>query len=147
MPKLSRQKLILQLVRQNNISNQEQLRKVLSRHGYAVTQATLSRDIHELGLVKTTEGYSAASGEGALENAPRPALRMVREFVTEVREAQNLLVVRTAAGSAQPVAAALDAQGWVEVVGTVGGDDTILVICENRRGAHKLAIRLRGMAK
>jgi len=146
MPKLSRQKLILQLVRQNSIANQEQLRKILSRHGYAATQATLSRDIHELGLVKTSSGYAPAGGETS-EGGPRPAMRLVREFVTDVREAQNLLVVRTATGSAQPVAAALDAEGWVEVVGTVAGDDTILVICEHRRAAHKLAIRFKSILK
>jgi transcriptional regulator of arginine metabolism len=72
-------------------------------------------------------------------------LRLVREFVTEVREAQNLLVIKTAPGSAQPVAAAIDAEGWSEIVGTVGGDDTILVISQSKKNAHRLATRLRGM--
>jgi transcriptional regulator of arginine metabolism len=145
MSKLTRQNLISEVVGQQNISNQEQLRKILLRHGFDVTQATLSRDIHELGLVKTADGYSPGNGDLGAEPSLPPALRLVREFVTEVREAQNLLVVKTAAGSAQPVAAALDAEGWQEVVGTVGGDDTILVISQNRKNAHKLAARLRGM--
>jgi transcriptional regulator of arginine metabolism len=145
MSKLSRQNLILELVQQDTIANQEQLRKALTHHGFDVTQATLSRDIHELGLVKTIDGYAVSSGDNGSEPALPPALRLVREFVTEVREAQNLLVIKTAAGSAQPVAAALDAEGWQEVVGTVGGDDTILVISQNRKNAHKLAGRLRGM--
>jgi transcriptional regulator of arginine metabolism len=72
-------------------------------------------------------------------------MRLVREFVTEVREAQNLIVVKTAAGSAQPVASALDAENWPELVGTVGGDDTILVISQSKKNARKLALRLQGM--
>jgi transcriptional regulator of arginine metabolism len=145
MSKLTRQNLIIELVQQDTVSNQEQLRRLLVRRGFEVTQATLSRDIHEIGLVKTSDGYAVNVGESAGEPALPPALRLVREFVTEVREAQNLLVVKTAAGSAQPVAAALDAEGWQEVVGTVGGDDTILVISQNRKNAHRLAGRLRGM--
>ncbi|HYE24372.1 MAG TPA: arginine repressor [Clostridia bacterium] len=145
MSKLSRQNAILELVTQETISNQEQLRKVLLRNGFDVTQATLSRDIHELGLVKTHDGYAVAQGDQGGEPALPPALRLVREFVTEVREAQNLLVIKTAPGSAQPVAAAIDAEGWTEIVGTVGGDDTILVISQNKKNAHKLAMRLRGM--
>jgi transcriptional regulator of arginine metabolism len=70
---------------------------------------------------------------------------LVREFVQEVREAQNLLVLKTAPGSAQPVAAALDAEGWTEVVGTVAGDDTILIISQSRKTAQKMASRIRGM--
>ncbi len=145
MSKLSRQNLILELVQKESIANQEQLRKLLVRQAFNVTQATLSRDIHELGLVKTADGYAVAQGDPQGEVALPPAMRLVREFVTEVREAQNLLVIRTAAGSAQPVAAALDAEGWPEIVGTVGGDDTILVIAPNRRSAHKLAFRIKGM--
>ena len=69
----------------------------------------------------------------------------MREFVIEVREAQNLLVVKTATGSAQPVAAAIDSEGWVEIVGTVGGDDTILVISQNKKNAHRVSLRIKGM--
>src|SRR4051812_19489700 len=124
MSKLSRQNAILEVVQQESITNQEQLRKALSKHGFAVTQATLSRDIHEIGLVKTSDGYALNQGDPQAEHSLPPALRLVREFVTEVREAQNLLVIKTAPGSAQPVAAAIDAEGWTEIVGTVGGDDT-----------------------
>ena len=145
MSKLSRQNTILEVVDKETISNQEQLRKILMRAGFAVTQATLSRDIHELGLVKTADGYAVNQGEAQNEAALPPALRLVREFVVEVREAQNLLVVKTALGSAQPVAAAIDAEGWTEIVGTVGGDDTILVISQSKKNAHRLATRLRGM--
>jgi transcriptional regulator of arginine metabolism len=145
MSKLSRQNLILDLVQQEPVANQEQLRKLLCRQGFDVTQATLSRDINELALVKTSAGYGIARGDQQAEPGYHSAGRVVREFVIEVREAQNLLVIKTAAGSAQPVAAAIDAEGWAEIVGTVGGDDTILVISQNKKNAHRIALRIKGM--
>jgi transcriptional regulator of arginine metabolism len=145
MSKVARQNTILELVQQEAIANQEQLRKLLARQGFDVTQATLSRDINELALVKTAAGYSVARGEQQSEPGYHSAGRLVREFVVEVREAQNLLVIKTAAGSAQPVAAAMDSQGWAEIVGTVGGDDTILVISQSKKNAHRIALRIKGM--
>jgi transcriptional regulator of arginine metabolism len=144
MSKLSRQQAILELARTEELSNQDELRKHLARRGFRVTQATLSRDINELGLVKTGEGYSLLQTENAEGNAP-PVSRLIREFVTEIREAQNLLVLKTTTGSAQPVALALDAEAWQEVVGTVGGDDTVLVISADKKSAGRLATRIREM--
>jgi transcriptional regulator of arginine metabolism len=145
MSKLSRQNLILDLVQQEAVANQEQLRKLLVRQGVDVTQATLSRDINELSLVKTSAGYSVSRNEQPAEPAFHSAGRLIREFVVEVREAQNLLVIQTATGSAQPVAAALDSEGWAEIVGTVGGDDTILVISQSKKNAHRISLRIKGM--
>jgi transcriptional regulator of arginine metabolism len=145
MSKLSRQNLILDLVQQEAVVNQEQLRKLLLRQGFDVTQATLSRDINELALVKTSDGYSVAAGEQVAEPGFYSAGRLVREFVIEVKEAQNLLVLRTSTGSAQPVAAAIDGEGWTEIVGTVGGDDTILLISQSKKNAHRIAMRIKGM--
>ncbi len=139
MSKLARQNRILELVQEEPLASQDELRLRLSRRGFKVTQATLSRDIHDLGLVKTPEGYMAPPGETAPDaGAPRIA-RLLREFVIQVRGAQNLLVLKTTPGSAQPVAAGIDAEGWPEIVGTVAGDDTILVICPDRKAARKLA--------
>lgn len=145
MSKRTRQNTLLEIIEQQPYRNQEELRRALVRRGFDVTQATLSRDIHELGLVKTSDGYALQEGDQAAEPALPPAIRLVREFVQEVREAQNLLVLKTAPGSAQPVAAALDAEGWSEVVGTVAGDDTILIISQSRKTAQKMAARIRGM--
>ena len=145
MSKLSRQNLILELVHKETLSNQEELRRRLLKNGFDVTQATLSRDIHELGLVKTSDGYAVPQGEQEPDPVLPSAMRLVREFVLEVREAQNLLVIKTVAGSAQPVAAALDGEGWAEIVGTVAGDDTILVISQTKKSAHKIVLRVRGM--
>lgn len=145
MSKLSRQNLIMDLVQQEAVANQEQLRRLLLRQGFDVTQATLSRDINELALVKTSAGYSVSHGDSSAEPAFHSAGRLVREFVVEVREAQNLLVIKTATGSAQPVAAAIDSEGWAEIVGTVGGDDTILVISQNKKNAHRISLRIKGL--
>ena len=144
MSKLTRQQLILQLIENGNVASQEDLRRGLSRHGQKVTQAPLSRDIHELGIVKTANGYARANDVNA-EAALPAAERLVREFVLSVREAQNQLVIKTSVGSAQPVAAALDAEGWEEMLGTIAGDDTILIICENSRDAERVAGRIREM--
>jgi transcriptional regulator of arginine metabolism len=148
MSKLSRQQALLELVKNEEVWSQDELGKHLARRGFRVTQATLSRDINELGLVKTGEGYSLLQGEngnGAGSEAGPSVERVVREFVTEIREAQNLLVLKTSAGSAQPVALALDAESWREVVGTVGGDDTVLIISSTKKSAAKLASRIREM--
>jgi transcriptional regulator of arginine metabolism len=144
MSKLTRQQLILQLIENGNVASQEDLRRALVRHGQKVTQATLSRDIHELGIVKTANGYARANDVNA-EAALPAAERLVREFVLSVREAQNQLVIKTSVGSAQPVAAALDAEGWEEMLGTIAGDDTILIICETSRDAERVAGRIREM--
>jgi transcriptional regulator of arginine metabolism len=143
MTKAGRHKAILELVRESPIASQEELQRALSRRGFKVGQATLSRDIHELELVKTAEGYALAAG-GTLSEAALPsASRLVREFVLDVRQAQNLVVVKTAVGSAQPVAAALDGENWPEVVGTLAGDDAILIVAENNKAAARLVSRVR----
>ena len=143
MSKLSRHTAIRGLVSNQQVGSQEELRRLLYRRGHRVTQATLSRDIHELGLVKTAEGYALAQGEAA--EAFLPSIeRLIHEFVYDVKTAQNLVVVKTSAGSAQPVSAAIDAEEWEEVVGTIGGDDTILVIAHNLKGAEKLGKKIRG---
>jgi transcriptional regulator of arginine metabolism len=143
MSKLSRHAVIRDVIATRELSSQEELRRALFRRGHRVTQATLSRDIHELGLVKTAEGYKAPQGEEAEIHLPSIE-RLIQEFVYDVKTAQNLVVVKTSPGSAQPVSAAMDAEEWDEVVGTIGGDDTILAIASNAKSAGKLAQRIRG---
>ncbi len=145
MSKATRQKIILELLHKGPIESQEELQGYLAKRGFDVGQATLSRDIRELGLVKTYDGYMQASGVGVAEPVLPSVSRLVREFVVEVRLAQNLLVLKTSVGSAQPVAAAMDAEDWPEVVGTLGGDDTILVISQDNKTAQQLARRIEGM--
>lgn len=146
MSKLSRHQAILKLLGKGPIPNQEELQKHLSRHGIEAGQATLSRDIRELGLVKSAGGYSLPGREVSLTDTDLPSIsRLVREFVTSVRAAENLLVTKTSVGSAQPVAAALDEENWPEAIGTIAGDDTILIICEDKRAAGRLAGRIQEM--
>src|SRR5260370_30417893 len=95
-------------------------------------------------MVKTTEG-SVLPGADALTEPVHGVSGVVREFVRDIRRAQNLLVVKTVPGSAQPVAFAVDAEGWDEVVGTVAGDDTVLIIAGNNTSAKQLQSRLEAM--
>ena len=143
MSKLSRHAAVRDLIAAREVSSQEELRRLLFRRGHRVTQATLSRDIHEIGLVKTAEGYKVPQGEEAEIHMPSIE-RLIQEFVYDVKTAQNLVVVKTSPGSAQPVSAAIDAEEWNESVGTIGGDDTILAIASNAKSAGKLAQRIRG---
>lgn len=145
MNKTLRHRAVLEAIRQGSISNQGALQRALRKRGFKVGQATLSRDIHDLNLSKTPDGYSLPQGEGNAVLALPPVQRLVREFVLDVRPAQNLLVLKTIIGSAQPVAAALDEQEWQEMVGTIAGDDTILIVCLDNKAAKAVAARVEEM--
>ena len=145
MNKTLRQRAILDALKHGSFASQEDLQRVMRRRGFRVGQATLSRDIRDLNLSKTHSGYSLPHGENGLGVALPPVSRLVREFVLDVRAAQNLLVIKTIVGSAQPVAAALDEADWSEVVGTIAGDDTILIVCPDKDDGRKLAARLEEM--
>src|ERR1700682_4380548 len=117
MNKTLRQRALLDALKHGSVSTQEDLQRVLRKRGFKVGQATLSRDIHDLNLSKTAAGYTLPQGEGAGSLALPPVQRLVREFVLDVRPAQNLLVGKTIIGSAQPVAAARGGPGGGEVGG------------------------------
>lgn len=139
-----RQGQILKLIAAGQIANQEQLRRHLATQGLTVTQATLSRDLRELGLVKTADGYKPLGS--ASEPASRPNLaRALRENLRDVLPAQNLLVLKTPPGSAQTVALAMDRERWPEVLGTIGGDDTVLVITESVDTSRAVKERIEGI--
>jgi len=145
MPKLLRQRRILELVSEEPVESQDDLRRRLARSGLRVTQATLSRDIKDLGLVKTAQGYAQPGNSDDIPSAVAmpPLTHLLREFVVQAREAQNLLVLKTSPGSAQPVAVALDGEEWPEMVGSIAGDDTILLIARDRKTCRRLAQRIR----
>ena len=145
MNKTLRQRAVLEALRQGPIASQEDLQRALRKRGFKVGQATLSRDIRDLNLSKTAAGYTLPQSEGTAGLALPPVQRLVREFVLEVRPAQNLLVLKTIVGSAQPVAAALDEEGWKEMLGTIAGDDTILIVCPDRETAKTVAARIEEM--
>ncbi len=139
--KQKRHSIIRQLLDDAPIASQDELRRKLAARGFNVTQATLSRDVRELHLVKGSAGYSAATSSNG--NEPSPGIREVlRSFGLEARQALNLLVLITNTGSAQPVAAGIDYEDWPEVVGTIAGDDTVLVICLDDKQARTLKTRI-----
>ena len=140
MNKSYRQGQILKLVRSRRIHTQEELAHVLQGVGIAATQVTLSRDIRELGLVKTSHGYTE-SAEAAGPVGPDVAT-IAREALLDVRVAQNLLVLRTPPAMANPLASALDHAEWPEVTGTIAGDDTVLVVAPDAKTAERLRVKL-----
>jgi transcriptional regulator of arginine metabolism len=151
--KFQRHNAIRELVAQSLVANQDELRRKLRRRGFEVTQATLSRDIHELRLSKGPGGYSLPShnGNGAVtvteeeDDAPPSVAAVIESFGLRVQQAMNQVVVGTVMGGAQPVAAALDYEDWSEVVGTLAGDDTVLIICPDTRRAGEVESRVRAM--
>jgi transcriptional regulator of arginine metabolism len=151
--KFQRHNAIRELVAHVLVANQDELRRKLRRRGFEVTQATLSRDIHELRLTKGPGGYSLPNGNGngngagthAADDGPPSVAEMMESFGLEVRHAMNQVVLRTTMGGAQPLAAALDREGWNDVLGTIAGDDTVLVICPDLKRAHDTETRLRKM--
>jgi transcriptional regulator of arginine metabolism len=145
MNKILRQRAVLEALRHGPIASQDDLQRALRKRGFKVGQATLSRDIRDLNLSKTSSGYALGQGESGAGLALPPVQRLVREFVLDVRPAQNLLVVKTIVGSAQPVAAALDEQQWEEMMGTIAGDDTILIVCPDNKAARAVAARIEEM--
>jgi len=124
---------ILRLVTAERIANQEELRRRLSIRKLRVTQATLSRDLHELKLVKTPEGYRPATALPEEAAAMPPLTRALSEFLLDIRPAENLLVLKTPPSGAQPLAAAVDGAKFPEIAGTIAGDDTVLIITPNKR--------------
>ena len=147
--KFQRHDAIRELVAHGLVANQDELRRKLRRRGFEVTQATLSRDIHELRLTKGPNGYSLPNGNGGsvlvVDDAPPSVLEMMESFGLTVSHAMNQVVLRTTMGGAQPMAAALDREHWSEVVGTIAGDDTVLLICPDVKRAHDVEARLKRM--
>jgi transcriptional regulator of arginine metabolism len=144
MSKSYRQGQILKLIRAKRINTQEELAHELRAQGIAATQVTLSRDIRDLRLAKTHEGYREM--EGGEESGPHFEM-LAGEFLLDVRCAQNLVVLRTAPGHANSVAVALDNEEWPEVVGTIAGDDTILVIAPDTSTANAVGEKLLGLLR
>lgn len=143
----ARHMLIRRLIDRSAISDQEELVRLLGRAGHRVTQATVSRDLAALGIEKVAgaDGETAyalpsrvaapSAGDGALRN-------MLRAFALDIDSAENLVVIKTPPGSANPVASALDDATSSEMLGSVAGDDTVLVIARSKRGATQLVRKL-----
>jgi transcriptional regulator of arginine metabolism len=141
MSKSFRHGQILKLIRGRSIGTQEELARALKSVGIDATQVTLSRDIRELGLVKTPSGYREIEREEPLQQFAM----LAGEFLRDARIAQNQVVLRTTPGHASSVAVALDDEEWPEIVGTIAGDDTILLICPDSATAKSVHQKLIGI--
>jgi transcriptional regulator of arginine metabolism len=142
--KSRRQAVIFDIVDREPLHSQEQLRRRLHQKGFDATQATISRDIKELGLVKRA-GDGAYQRPGVDTTNPETALvaleRAAREYLRRVERVEQLVVIRTGIGQAQPLAIAIDRAQLPEAAGTIGGDDTILIIARDARRAAALVKR------
>lgn len=138
MTKNYRQGQILKMIRSKRINTQEELAQELRAQGIEVTQVTLSRDLREMGIVKTADGYREI-----LPDPTGPSLAQVMaEYLLDVRLAQHLVVLKTSTGSANSLAVALDQEDWPEIAGTVAGDDTVFVACWDNQRAKTVHERL-----
>jgi transcriptional regulator of arginine metabolism len=136
--KTTRQRAILSLIATRPVHSQEELAQLLEAQGYEVTQATVSRDVKELGLVKVP--LKSGNGAGTQFKYVEPGFgktyesrlhRVIADLVRHVNGSGNQVVLRTPPGSAMLVASAVDESGWSEIIGTLGGDDTVLVILDD----------------
>ena len=147
--KARRQAVILELVDREALHSQDHLRRRLHRRGFDTTQATISRDIKALGLVKRA-GDGAYQRPGVDTTNPQTARtaleRATAEFLRRAERVQQLVVIRTGVGQAQPLALAIDRAQLAEAVGTIAGDDTILIVARDGRRAAALVRRLEGYA-
>ena len=140
MTKTYRQGQILKLIRRQSLHTQEELARALKDVGIEATQVTLSRDIRDLGLIKTPDGYRELTQPATAGTSHFSQL--AGEFLRDVRHAQNQIVLRTSAGHASSIAVALDQEQWPDILGTIAGDDTILVICRDSHTAGAVSGRL-----
>lgn len=148
--KTVRQVAILDIIEKQEIETQEELASALNARGIRVTQATVSRDIKELRLLKvlTPSGkYKYATGDQADNNLTDRFIRMLAEALLSVSSANNLIVVKTLSGSANVAAEALDSMHWPEVLGTLAGDNTVLLIIRSNEETITVTSRIREMMK
>jgi transcriptional regulator of arginine metabolism len=147
--KARRQSAILDVVEHEAVRSQEQLRSRLSGRGFDVTQATLSRDIKELGLLKRSSdgAYQPAGESTSPATALETAARALAEYLINIEAVQQLVVLKTGAGQAQLLALAIDKSRLPEVAGTLAGDDTILIIARDPKSAQAVVKQLRDLAR
>src|SRR5262245_11888111 len=146
-----RQRAIRDLVDQRPLRTQQELAAALRERGFRTTQATISRDVAELGLIKVSrdgvQAYALPPRLVEAETSGEDRLRkLLNDLPVEYREAGLLLVIKTLPGSAHAIAAALDRARWPEVAGSIAGDDTVFVACPDRASLARARARLAGLA-
>lgn len=142
--KQDRQSTILQLIERHAVASQEELKQLLSAEGWAVTQATLSRDLRELGVVRAPgeDGARYMLPERVVDEAKPSLEALLPQLFSRIDGVSELLVLHTLPSGAQPIAEALDSQGWPEVIGTLAGENTILIICRSADARKTLTDRI-----
>ena len=148
--KTVRQVAILDIIEKQDIETQEELAEALRKRGIAVTQATVSRDIKELRLLKVLSengGYKYATAERAEKGMSERFIRILAESVMSIESAVNLIVIKTISASAQAAAEAIDSLKWPELLGTIAGDNTILVIARSEEAVESVVSRFHALIK
>ena len=145
-----RHDLILDIIDKKDIETQEELAAELKARGVKVTQATVSRDIKELRLLKVLSeigGYKYATAERAEKGMSERFIRILAESVMSIESAMNLIVIKTISASAQAAAEAIDSLKWPELLGTIAGDNTILVIARSEEAVENVVSRFHALIK
>lgn len=146
--KRERQTAILEIIDSQAVTSQEDLRKLLLRRGWDVTQATLSRDLRELRIarVPSPDGSRYAVTDTNFDEMRVALDNLLPQLFDRIDGVSELAVLRTIPGGAQPIASALDQEGWSDILGTVGGDDTILIICRSVQARERVVRRIQTLA-
>ncbi|MBR0424607.1 MAG: arginine repressor [Clostridia bacterium] len=148
--KSKRHSMILKLIASENIETQEELAKLLSAHGFEVTQATVSRDIKELRLIKVQTGegrYKYATVERAESDMQDRFISLFSNCVISISSAGNIIVIKTMAGSASVAAEAIDSMKWSEIAGSIAGDNTIFVAIKDGRSISEVIKKFQKMVQ
>jgi transcriptional regulator of arginine metabolism len=142
--KQQRQNAILQLIGSHHIASQEELKHLLGERGMTVTQATLSRDLRELGVLRAPgdDGARYMLPEMVSDEAKPSLDSLLPQWFSRIDGVSELLVLHTLPSGAQPIAEAMDSQGWPEIIGTLAGENTVLVICRSHQARQTLTDRL-----
>ena len=146
--KTERQHAILQLIAAHPVASQEDLKRLMAEHGWTVTQATLSRDLHDLGVVRApTETGSRYLLPEMVGDEAKPSLdNLLPQWFSSIDGVGELIVLHTLPSGAQPIAEAIDSQGWPEIIGTLAGENTVLIVCRSADARLTLTERISRVA-
>jgi transcriptional regulator of arginine metabolism len=146
--KHDRQTAVLQLIGGRQISSQEELKQLLLAQGWRVTQATLSRDLRDLGVVRAPSGGGVRYllPEMVVDDSKPSIDSLLPQLFSRIDGVGELIVLHTLPSGAQPIAEAVDSQGWPEIIGTLAGENTILIVCRSAEARRVLTERLIGLA-
>ena len=142
--KQERQRAILQIVSQHPVANQEELKRLLTERGWSVTQATLSRDLRDLGVVRapTEDGARYLLPEMVADESKPSLDELLPQWFSRIDGVSELIVLHTLPSGAQPISEALDSQGWPEIIGTIAGENTVLIVCRSAEARATLTDRI-----